>query len=88
VRRCSSLIKVKSNFVKCSIQNKVRSQATPATSGLSKSLTSSSPEMFHRSRFQVIINPCAPSCNNTPTDHINLGYAGYIKGVKSENVYG
>lgn len=29
-----------------------------------------------------------PSCNISPTNHINLGYAGYIKGVKSENVYG
>ena len=67
---------------------KTRSQATPATSKLSKSPTSSRPETFPRSRFQVGQHLKTANSQYSPSDHNNLGYAGYIKGVKSENVYG
>jgi hypothetical protein len=53
-----------------------------------KSPINSNLATFPRSRFQVSLAIHLNSNFWVSSDHNHVGYAGYIKGVKSENVYG
>ena len=67
-------------FSRCSNLTKAKFQATQAIRKVLKRLILATGTRLHRSRFQVRdINQVTPTV---------LGYAGYIPGIASENVYG